>query len=152
MDARVPEDNVDICRLAQNSRSVTHHAQAMTCTSVTLEARPVREQSDGGQWACQVSGHAGDLQPSGGRGRLRHREEARRRFDSVRKRVKLPQGVIITYVPEGTVFYPLVTRSKRRKSCRRCPSLELRFRSRGLSANSSTRRWISSASLLLHMG
>ena len=87
MDARVPEDNVDICRLAQNSRSVTHHAQAMTCKSDTLEARPVREQSGGGQWACQVAGHAADLQPSSGRGRLRRREEARRRFDSVRKRV-----------------------------------------------------------------
>ena len=60
----------------------------MTCTGDTLKARPVREQSDGGQWACQVSGHAGDLQPSSGRGRLRRREEARRRFDSVRKRVK----------------------------------------------------------------
>ena len=65
-----------------------HHAQAMTCTGDTLEARPVREQSDGGQWACQVSGHAGDLQPSSGRGRLRRREEARRRFDCVRERVK----------------------------------------------------------------
>ena len=87
MDARVPEANVDICRLEQNLRSVTHHAQDMTCTVDTLEARPVREQSDGGQWACQVSGHAGDLQPSSGRGRLRRREEARRRFDCVRKRV-----------------------------------------------------------------
>lgn len=61
MDARVPEANVDICRLEQNSRSVTHHEASMTCTIETLEARPVREQSDGGKWACQVSGHAGDL-------------------------------------------------------------------------------------------
>ena len=60
----------------------------MTCTVDTLEARPVREQSGGEQWACQVAGHAGDLQPSIGRGRLRRREEARRRFDCVRKRVK----------------------------------------------------------------
>ena len=90
MDARVPEASVDICRLAQNSRSVTHHAQTMTCTGETLDARPVREQSGGEQWACQVAGHAGDLQPSIGRGRLRRREEARRRFDCVRERVKRP--------------------------------------------------------------
>ena len=74
MDARVPEANIDICRLAQTSRSVTHHAQDMTCTVDTLEARPVREQSGGGQWAYQVAGHAGDLQPSGSLGRLRQRE------------------------------------------------------------------------------
>ena len=88
MDARAPEASVDICRLAQNSRSVVCQEASMTCTVDTLEARPVREQSGGEQWACQVAGHAGDLQPSIGRGRLRRREEARRRFDSVRKRVK----------------------------------------------------------------
>ena len=87
MDARVPEASVDICRLAQNSRSVVCQEASMTCTVDMLEARPVREQSGGEQWACQVAGHAGDLQPSIGRGRLRRREEARRRFDSVRKRV-----------------------------------------------------------------
>ena len=87
MDARVPEASVDICRLAQNSRSVVCHEASMTCTVDTLEARPVRKQSGGEQWACQVAGHAGGLQPSIGRGRLRRREEARRRFDSVRKRV-----------------------------------------------------------------
>ena len=48
MGAPVPEANIDICHLAQNSRSVTHHAASMTCTVETLEARPVREQSDGG--------------------------------------------------------------------------------------------------------
>ena len=90
MDARVPEASVDICRLAQNSRSVVCQEAFMTCTVDTLEARPVREQSGGEQWACQVAGHAGDLQPSIGRGRLRRREEARRRFDCVRKRVKKP--------------------------------------------------------------
>ena len=42
MGARIPEANIDICRLAQNSRSVTHHAASMTCTVETLEARPVR--------------------------------------------------------------------------------------------------------------
>ena len=87
MGARIPEANIDICRLVQNSRSVTHHEASMTCTVETLEARLVREQSGGGQWACQVAGHADDQQPSSGRGRLRRREGARRRFDSVRKRV-----------------------------------------------------------------
>ena len=88
MGARTPEANIDICRLVQNSRSVTHHEASMTCTVETLEARLVREQSGGGQWACQVAGHADDQQPSSGRGRLRRREGARRRFDCVRKRVK----------------------------------------------------------------
>ena len=37
------------------------------------EANAVREQSGGEQWACQVAGHADDLQPSGGGGRVRHR-------------------------------------------------------------------------------
>ena len=87
MGARIPEASIYICRLVQNSRSVVCQAASMTCTVDTLEARPVREQSGGGQWACQVAGHAGDLQPSSGRGRLRRREGARRRFDSVRKRV-----------------------------------------------------------------
>ena len=98
MDARVPEASVDICRLAQNSRSVVCQEASMTCTVDTLEARPVREQSGGEQWACQVAGHAGDLQPSIGRGRLRRREEARRRFDSVRKRVNTIFACISTHM------------------------------------------------------
>ena len=93
MGARIPEANIDICRLVQNSRSVTHHEASMTCTVETLEARLVREQSGGGKWACQVAGHADDLQPSSGRGRLRRREGARRRFDCVRKRVNLGKAV-----------------------------------------------------------
>ena len=74
IEARVPEANVDLCRLAQDSRSVVGHAAATTCAVDAVEARPVRVPSGGGHWACKVAGHPSDLQPSGGRGRVRHRE------------------------------------------------------------------------------
>ena len=93
MDARVPEANVDICRLAQNSRSVTHHAASMTCTVETLEARLVRAvvglvagngpaKSQDMRMTCSraVAADGADIA-----------KEQRRRFDSpecVRKRVK----------------------------------------------------------------
>ena len=73
MDARLSEANIDLCRLAQDSRSVTCQEEPMTCAVDAVEARPVRVQSGGGHWACKVAGHADDLQPSGGHGRLRHR-------------------------------------------------------------------------------
>ena len=73
MNARVCEASDDLGRLAQDLRSVTHHEEPMTCAVDAVEARPVRVQSGGGHWACKVAGHADDLQPSGGRGRLRHR-------------------------------------------------------------------------------
>ena len=74
IEARVPEANVDLCRLAEDSRSVVGQAAATTCAVDAVEARPVRVRSGGGHWACKVAGHASDLQPSGGRGRVRHRE------------------------------------------------------------------------------
>ena len=74
IEARVPEANVDLCRLAQDSRSVVGQAAATTCAVDAVEARPVRVRSGGGQWACKVAGHPSDLKPSGGRGRVRHRE------------------------------------------------------------------------------
>ena len=73
MDARLPEANVvDLCRIEEDMRSVTHHEASKTCVGETVEARPVGVPPGGGHWACKVAGHADDLQTSGGRGWVRH--------------------------------------------------------------------------------
>ena len=73
IEARVPEANIDLRRLDEDMRSGDRQAATYTCAVVTVEARPVGVPSGGGQWACKVAGHADDLQPSGGGGRVRHR-------------------------------------------------------------------------------
>ena len=92
MGARVHEASDDLSRLVQDSSSVNRQAAPTTCASATLEVRHVRVQSGGGQRACKVAGHADDLQPSGGRGRVRHRETSGKLVESVRKRVKVRAG------------------------------------------------------------
>ena len=46
--ARLPEANVDLCRLEEDMRSVTHHEASKTCVGETVEARPVGVSPDGG--------------------------------------------------------------------------------------------------------
>ena len=87
IDTRVPEASDDLGRLAQDSRSVTCQEEPMSCAVDAVEARPVRVQSGGGHWACKVAGHADDLQPRGGRGRVRHRETSGTLVECVRKKV-----------------------------------------------------------------
>ena len=95
IEARLSEANVDLCRLAQDSRSVVRQAAPMTCAIETVEPRPVKVQFGGGQWACNVSGHAEHLQPSGSRGRLRHREPSEQPSELVPKKVKPPSVLCV---------------------------------------------------------
>ena len=87
MGARVPEANVDLGRLAQDSRSVVRQAAPTTCAVETIEARPVGVQSGRGQRAGKVSSNAEHLQPSGSRGRLRHQSASEKVGECMRKRV-----------------------------------------------------------------
>ena len=89
IDTRVPEASDDLGRLAQDSRSVTCQEEPKTCAVGAIEARPVRVQLGGGHWACKVAGHADDLQPRGGDGRVRHRAASAKPKESVRKKVKV---------------------------------------------------------------
>ena len=87
MVARVSEASIDLCRLEQDTRRVVRQASPNTSTVEMVEARPVGAPSGGGQRACQVAGHADDLQPSSGSGRLRHRTASAKDLESVPERV-----------------------------------------------------------------
>jgi len=89
IDARLPEANVDLDHLQQDSRSVIRQAATTTCAVAAVEARPVRVRSGGGQWARKVAGRADHLQPSGGHGRVRHRAASEKVGECVRKKVKI---------------------------------------------------------------
>ena len=89
IDAHACEARVDLCRLEQSPRSVVRQAAHSTCAVETVEARPVRVQSGGGQWAGKVSAHAEHLQPRGSRGRLRHEAASEKVGECMRKRVNV---------------------------------------------------------------
>jgi len=106
MDARLPEANVDLCRLAHDSRSVTCQEASKTCVGKTVEARPVGVPPDGGHWACQVPDHADDLQPRGSRGRGPPSAASAKPVESLRKKVNPRMGIIsvfafITYIGQS---------------------------------------------------
>ena len=94
--------------LRQNSRSVTHHAAPMSCTVEMLELQRVKEQSGAGQQACQVAGHADDLQPSGGHGRLRHHEGAATSFSIHRNVCVRGLSLWLTYIPVFTTPHNMI--------------------------------------------
>ena len=103
IEARVPEANIDLCHLDEDMRSGDRQAATYTCAVVTVEARPVGVPSGGGQWACQVAGHADDLQPSGGGGRVRHRPTSAKAVETVREKVNGEEELLLARSDHGQI-------------------------------------------------
>ena len=87
--AHVCEAQLHLGRLVQDKIDAIRQAEDMSRAVEMVKSRPVRVRAGCGQWVCQGTRRANDLQPSGGRGRLRWRDRPEKLFDSVPERVNM---------------------------------------------------------------